>query len=696
MLLRRIERRRGGDEMLGSQGVAGPGRAAFLQRPQHADRAAGIDLRARLGPGQQGRQVVAPPFIAGMHVQALAMQLRQLGQQGHAVAAAAAVMQLVIHAERPRPARHCADRRDADAAGDEDRPRCRFVHPEVIARAADIDRVAWAQMGVDPGRAAAPLRLAQYRDLEGRGIGRVATQGILACQSRRAALDIDMRTRRPARQRRAIERGETQLDDTFGKRGHAVHPYRARDGVARRLANTDRHPHVEQGPVRAFRVTRRIPFHAQVLRAAKRSIRHIGKRLLAQRHVRQAAREFLQEDLHLHARQVLAHALMRSVAEGQVFAGVVAPDVEQVGVREMPLVVVGRRGDDQQLGAGRDVDALDGHIPGGQAPPGGHRAVVPQALVDRVRDQARIVANLAPGAWMLQQQLEGVGGRIGGGFVRRDDAGHHHRVQVGVGHHVRVFGLLADAIFHPAGTGRVEAHLVEHLAGKLPELAYRVRHRHLLVRPGAAPGVDGMGDRILAQGIHVFFGHAEKMQCDRERHFPQHLVDQIRLAVVDEAVDIFARELAHHRFMLRKFPGRERLHQHAAARHVGRLVLVDQGAAHAIAVGGQHRVRLVAGRGDFLQRDRRTEGDIVAKDGLDAVVAGDHPVAHGRIVEHRFLLARPAHVVGRVLLVTVRKRVEVRGPGADRAAGGGLRGSAAAMAERADRCIGGGGSVVQD
>ena len=58
--------------------------------------------------------------------------------------------------------------------------------------------------------------------------------------------------------------------------------------------------------------------------------------------MRQAARERFEEDLHLHAREILAHALVRAVAERDVVARIVAADVEQVGVCEMALVVIRR------------------------------------------------------------------------------------------------------------------------------------------------------------------------------------------------------------------------------------------------------------------------------------------------------------------------------------------------------------------
>ena len=254
--------------------------------------------------------------------------------------------------------------------------------------------------------------------------------------------------------------------------------------------------------------------------------------------------------------------------------------------------------------------------------------------------------------------------------MRRDDARHHHRVQVGIGHHLRVFDLLANAIAHPARARRVLPHLGQDFAGELPEVADRMRDLDLFFRARPAPGVDRVGDGILAQPRHVFLGHAEEMQRNRQRNFPQHLADQIGAAVVDEAVHVAARDLAHHVLVVAQMLRRERLHQHTPARHVGRLVLVHQGAVHRIAVRGQHGIGLGAGGGDFFQRYRRAEGDVVAKDRLHIVIARHNPVAQLGAVEHRFLLARPAHIVWRVLLVAVFKRVEGCRLVADRAAGG--------------------------
>ena len=123
-------------------------------------------------------------------------------------------------------------------------------------------------------------------------------------------------------------------------------------------------------------------------------------------------------------------------------------------------------------------------------------------------------------------------------------------MQVGVGDGLGQFLLAADGVLHPAVPIRVGAHLVEHAPGELPELAHRLGHRKLLVTGGPAPGVDRVGDGVLAQRGHVLLRDAKEVQRDRERDFPQHLVDQVGLAFVHEAVHVLAGEPAHHRLVV--------------------------------------------------------------------------------------------------------------------------------------------------
>jgi hypothetical protein len=138
-------------------------------------------------------------------------------------------------------------------------------------------------VGMHPGRAAAAFGLVQHRDLEHARLVGVAAQRVLARQLARAAFDIDVRAGRPARQRLAVGRGQAQPDDALGHRRHALDHHGPRDRAGRRLADANGHLHVEQAFVRALRVRAGVPFDQQVLRPAKRGVRHVGEALLRQR-----------------------------------------------------------------------------------------------------------------------------------------------------------------------------------------------------------------------------------------------------------------------------------------------------------------------------------------------------------------------------------------------------------------------------
>ena len=254
--------------------------------------------------------------------------------------------------------------------------------------------------------------------------------------------------------------------------------------------------------------------------------------------------------------------------------------------------------------------------------------------------------------------------------MRRHDDGHHHGMDVGVGDDVRVLLLLADGVAHPARPVGRGAHLLDDAARQLPEVAHRVRHGDLLLGGRPAPDVHRVRHRILAQQRHVVFLHSQEVQADGERCFPEHLLDQVGAAVVDEAVDVLARHAPHHGLQRHQRLGREGLDQRPPARHVHRLHLVDHGALHAVVVVGQDVQHPRLHRRHALQRHRGVEALVVTEHRLDVVVARDHPVADPRRPEHRLLRARPAQVLGRVLLVAVAEGVEGGGAGADRAAVG--------------------------
>ncbi|KAG0928559.1 hypothetical protein G6F31_017675 [Rhizopus arrhizus] len=187
----------------------------------------------------------------------------------------------------------------------------------MVARTADPQALAGFHVVVDPGRTAAPVGFPQNGDAQAADVRRVAAKRVLPGQAGVAAFDVDMRARRPARQRLAVGRGQRQHDDAVRGRLHAFDDQRASAGVGRGLADAHRLALRQQLRLAAFGVLCRVPFDPQVFGAPERGVGHVGELLGCQAQVRQAARQLLQENLHLHARQVLAHALMRTVPEGR-------------------------------------------------------------------------------------------------------------------------------------------------------------------------------------------------------------------------------------------------------------------------------------------------------------------------------------------------------------------------------------------
>ncbi|MNR24457.1 hypothetical protein D3C85_1415350 [compost metagenome] len=123
-------------------------------------------------------------------------------------------------------------------------------------------------------------------------------------------------------------------------------------------------------------------------------------------------------------------------------------------------------------------------------------------------------------------------------------------MQIRVGHDFRNIFLPLKGISHPAFTRIFLAHFVQDLAGVPPELPNRFGNGDLIFWRGPTPCVHGMGDGVLAKGVHVLFRDAEKMHRYRERQLPQHLIYQIGLAGIDEAIDVITSQTPHHRLMV--------------------------------------------------------------------------------------------------------------------------------------------------
>src|SRR5690606_9239911 len=89
-------------------------------------------------------------------------------------------------------------------------------------------------------------------------------------------------------------------------------------------------------------VLSRIPFHNQTTWAAERKVVYILEFLLGQPHVREATRQFIHNDLHFHAADILAKALMGTKTECEVLHGIIATNVEQVRICKLARIMVGR------------------------------------------------------------------------------------------------------------------------------------------------------------------------------------------------------------------------------------------------------------------------------------------------------------------------------------------------------------------
>ena len=91
-------------------------------------------------------------------------------EKGRVGARAAGVVQLPWLVERREPLHHAPDRRDPDAAGKQDDVLGVLLQREIVARRADLERLADAQLVMDVARAAAARRIALDADRVGGGV----------------------------------------------------------------------------------------------------------------------------------------------------------------------------------------------------------------------------------------------------------------------------------------------------------------------------------------------------------------------------------------------------------------------------------------------------------------------------------------------------------------------------------------------
>ena len=153
--------------------------------------------------------------------------------KGRALARARAVVHLEVRAGHGQPLGHAQDRRDADAAGQQQVALRLVGQREVVLRRADLQHVAFAHQFVHRQRAAARGRVAQHADQVAVRLGRVVAQRVLARQAVRQ-VHVDVRAGRERRQRRAVHADQLESEDVLGL------PVLARDpDRQRRAAHAD-------------------------------------------------------------------------------------------------------------------------------------------------------------------------------------------------------------------------------------------------------------------------------------------------------------------------------------------------------------------------------------------------------------------------------------------------------------------------
>jgi len=343
--------------------------------------------------------------------------------------------------------------------------------------------------------------------------------------------------------------------------------------------------------------------------------------------MRQTAGEFFQEDSHFHPADILAHALVAAVAEGQVINGIVPVDVEPVAVFEMAFVLVARCLNDEKLGPLRQLHTAEQSRRRCLSAPGNNRPGVAQTFLDRIGNEARVIADVFPGLAVAQQRLEHVGRGKRGGLMCGNDDRHHHGMHVAVGYHLRHLSVLADGFMHPAGAVRLLFHSLDDPARILPELPHGMSNRDLLFVGRLAPGVDGMRHGEGLENRDLVLGHAQKMQRDVQRHLVKQRVDQVDTAALDELIHFLARQPPHHLLLGFQVFRQKMIHQHPPPFHMRGLILVHHGPIELIAVALQNLHRFWRSRCDLLKGNARRIEDVVAKDRLDVLVAADNPVS---------------------------------------------------------------------
>jgi hypothetical protein len=173
-----------------------------------------------------------------MQVRGARGEFRHRVEKRHVGTRAARIVKLPGTVLRRELLRHAPDRRDADAAGDEDDVLGILDEREIVARRADLDRVPDAHLVEDVARAAAALRIALDADDIAFGIVGGVEQGELADEPV-GDVNVDMRSRlvsgqgAAARPGKGVQIGIAGDDRYVGQRDVDQSPRAARLGRCR-------------------------------------------------------------------------------------------------------------------------------------------------------------------------------------------------------------------------------------------------------------------------------------------------------------------------------------------------------------------------------------------------------------------------------------------------------------------------------
>jgi len=139
----------------------------------------------------------------------------------------------------------------------------------------------------------------------------------------------------------------------------------------------------------------------------------IGRWIEAEAEAWDASCQMLQHDPDLEAGQGGPEAIVDTFAEADMFPGVGPPHIEPLRIIEPHGIAIGCPEEQEDLGACRNLNPahLDGY--GRDPPPRRVAAVVTNALLDRVGDEAGVLPKRLPLISMGEKLIERVGGQAG-------------------------------------------------------------------------------------------------------------------------------------------------------------------------------------------------------------------------------------------------------------------------------------------